>query len=79
MKTILELSTGDGGVCIRMRGGVCIPPICGWSIQLVSSKEYLLSLGALSNQQLLLCGLEPIISFQRVTGDIELWGPHPQK
>jgi hypothetical protein len=78
MKTILELSPGDG-FSIQMRGRVCIPPICGWSIQLVSSKEYLLSLGALSNQQLLLCGLESMISFQRVMGDIELRGPRPQK
>jgi hypothetical protein len=45
----------------------------------VSSKEYLLSFGALSNQQLLLCGLEAIISFQTITGDIELQEPHSQK
>jgi hypothetical protein len=61
MVTGLKLIPSDG-FNIQMSGRVRIPPIRGWSIQLMSSKKDHVLVSALSDQQLLLYGFEPIFS-----------------
>ena len=64
-KTCIKFIPGDS-FHIRMCAAVRIPPISCRTKQLVCSEEYLLPIVALSNQELLLDHLEPVISFQRI-------------